>query len=67
MKKCDPLGVTPIRGRGQVYGVRGLEWVVKVVGVRWVEGRHGHRSKKILAASYMKQLEDHARFCTRTI
>ena len=21
-----------------VFGVRGVEWVVKVVGVRWVEG-----------------------------
>ena len=34
MKKCDPLGVTPIRGGGLVFGVRGVEWVVKVVGVR---------------------------------
>ena len=32
------LGVTPIRGGGRVFGVRGVEWVVKVVGVRWVEG-----------------------------
>ena len=38
MKKCDPLGITPIRGGGRVFGVRGVEWVVKVVGVRWVEG-----------------------------
>ena len=22
----------------RVFGVRGVEWVVKVVGVRWVEG-----------------------------
>ena len=34
MKKCDPLGVTPIGGGGWVFGVRGVEWVVKVVGVR---------------------------------
>ena len=38
MDKCDSLGVTPIGGGGRVFGVRGVEWVVKVVGVRWVEG-----------------------------
>ena len=25
-------------GGGGVFGVREVEWVVKVVGVRWVEG-----------------------------
>ena len=42
MNKCDPLGVTFFGaalfrvGDRQEAGFVGVEWVVKVVGVRWV-------------------------------